>query len=89
MFTIRHDKNARHCKWSYDADVERAATLPATCRPNLHPAPQQQLGSSISVLRPSIVNCANGLASDALHFDIVVGANHDTIGRRQVNPSAG
>jgi len=32
---------------------------------------------------------ANGLASDALHFDIVPGANHDMIGRRQVNSSAG
>jgi hypothetical protein len=89
MFTIQHDKNARHCKWSYDADAERALPCPHL-QAELTPAPRKQLGSSISVLRALHRELrANGLASDALHFDIVPGANHDMIGRRQVNSSAG
>ena len=35
-FTIRHDKRARPCKWSYDADAEHARYL------ERHPQPEPQ-----------------------------------------------
>jgi transposase len=35
-FTIRHDKRARPCKWSYDADAEHARYL------ERHPQPKPQ-----------------------------------------------
>jgi len=37
-FTIRHNKNARPCKWSYDADAGHARYLARHPSPELAPA---------------------------------------------------
>ena len=40
-FTVRHNKNARPCKWSYDADAEHARYLERHPRPEAMPVPQE------------------------------------------------
>ena len=40
-FTIRHNKNARPCKWSYDADADHARYLERHRQPEPVPAPAE------------------------------------------------
>jgi hypothetical protein len=39
--TIRHDKNARPCRWSYDVGAEHARYLGRHLQPELTPAPAE------------------------------------------------
>lgn len=40
-FTIRHNKNARAYKWSYDADADHARYLARHLQPGPAPAPAE------------------------------------------------
>jgi hypothetical protein len=52
-FTIRHDKNARPYKWSYDADAEHARYLERHPQPEAAPGCRQPPDSNARRPRPS------------------------------------